>query len=340
MPLTLDADVRHRAETVKAAMAPTYALCAAALVYVVLTWPEPNRTPLAVLFCLGATSMAVLDRLPLEAVVRSRWCEHFFVGWSVGDLALISTAVALDGGVASPLILVFFFPLVFTSLSYPPQSIAIVYGTAVGAYVLVGLAATVDPEPAHVFMGAAAIGLAPWIGFRQARTEGRRRRDLTLMSRTDPLTGLLNHTAFQQRLEHELAQAAAAGRQVALVALDIDHFKAVNDRLGHASGDAALRSVAAAIRGAVRPWDPCGRMGGDEFLIALPGVDIERAERVAARVRAAACDSSVEITVSAGIAVFPDHARGQEELMGHADAALYRSKREGRDRTVAYAPAG
>jgi diguanylate cyclase (GGDEF)-like protein len=127
---------------------------------------------------------------------------------------------------------------------------------------------------------------------------------------------------------------------VALVALDIDHFKAVNDRLGHASGDAALRSVAAAIRGTVRPWDPCGRMGGDEFLIALPGVDIARAQRVAARVRAAACDESVEITVSAGIAVFPDHATEQEELMRHADAALYRSKREGRDRTVAYAPAG
>jgi predicted signal transduction protein with EAL and GGDEF domain len=250
-----EVDLRYRAETVRASMVPTYGVVIAGLLYVTATWGEPHRALIAALFVTGAVSMWILGRLPMAKIVHSRWRELFFVGWSI-DLLLIAVAVAADGGVTSPLAFVFFFPLVFASLSYPPVSIALVYLTAMTSYAVVGLELTPDADPAKVAMGASILALAPFIGFLQARRHGQERHDLTVVSRTDALTGLLNHTAFQERLGEELEYAAAARRPLALIALDVDRFKAVNDRHGHAYGDAALRAVADAIRGAVRPPRP------------------------------------------------------------------------------------
>ncbi len=185
-------------------------------------------------------------------------------------------------------------------------------------------------------MGLAALGLAPFIGFLQAREHVRERRALVRSARTDALTGLLNHTAFQETLTAELDGAWRDGRSLALIALDVDRFKAVNDRFGHAAGDAALRDVAEALRSVVRPSDVCGRMGGDEFMLALPGTGPVAAERVAERLRFAL--SATTVTLSIGIAVFPDHATLRDELMHHADAAMYQAKQRGRDRAATYAP--
>jgi diguanylate cyclase (GGDEF)-like protein len=330
-----EAEIRYRAETVGASMLPTHALCGVGWVYVALTWDEPHRAFLAGLFAVTVVSMLALNRLPLVAIVRSRWREPFFVGWSIGDLLLIAVAVAADGGVNSPLTLTYLFPLLFASLSYPVRSAAAVYATALSSYALVGLAFSPAPDPARVLMGLAALGFAPFTGFLQAREHDRERRALTISARTDALTGLLNHTAFQERLEAELDDAAASGRELALIALDIDHFKTVNDRHGHAAGDAALVEVAAALRSVVRPGDVCGRTGGDEFMLALPGATPRAAQHVADRARFALSGASV--TVSAGIAVFPDHAGDRTALMHFADAAMYASKQRGRNRTTAAA---
>jgi diguanylate cyclase (GGDEF)-like protein len=268
----------------------------------------------------------------MDRIVRTRWREVFFVGWSLADLGLIAVVVALDGGVTSPLTLVYLFPLLFSSLSYPPVSTAIVYGAALSSYALVGL----GEDPARVFMGLASLGLAPFLGFLQAREHKRERRELVHSARTDALTGLLNHTAFQDQLTAELDGAWRDGRSLALIALDVDRFKEVNDHRGHAAGDAALRSVAGALRSVVRPDDVCGRIGGDEFMLALPGTGPVAAERVAERLRLAL--SATPVTVSIGIAVFPDHATLRDELMHHADAAMYTAKQHGRDRAATYAP--
>src|SRR4051794_38370693 len=268
--------------------------------------------------------MIALDRLPLERIVRSRWREPFFVGWSIADLALIAAVVAADGGVASPLVLVYLFPLLYASLSYPLWSTVIVYAAALSSYAFVGLVFTPSPDPARLLMALAALGLAPCIGFLQAREHVRERRELTESARTDALTGLLNHTAFHDGLRAELDAAARDGRSLALIALDVDRFKAVNDRLGHAAGDAALRSVADALRSVVRPDDVCGRLGGDEFMLALPGAGPVAAGRVAERLRLAL--SATSVTVSAGISVFPEHATDLDELMRFADSAMYTSK--------------
>jgi diguanylate cyclase (GGDEF)-like protein len=159
----------------------------------------------------------------------------------------------------------------------------------------------------------------------------------------DPLTGHLNHRAFQERLAQELSRCRRQQTPLALVALDIDDFKIVNDTLGHAAGDDALLRLARAISEDLRPYDLCGRIGGDEFMIALPGTDAEEAAEVVARIRGRAAEVETStgqaLTVSAGIVGFPEHATEQARLMHLADGAMYWSKSHGKDRAFIYSQA-
>ena len=159
----------------------------------------------------------------------------------------------------------------------------------------------------------------------------------------DPLTGLLNHRAFQERLGSELARARREGYEVALVALDLDHFKPINDRCGHAVGDEALRAFARTISTSLRASDIAGRVGGDEFMVAMHGTSVVDAQEVVARLRAALAAITVgptreTLTISAGIAMYPRAAEYQTDLMRFADGAMYWSKSRGRDRVSVYSP--
>jgi diguanylate cyclase (GGDEF)-like protein len=171
-----------------------------------------------------------------------------------------------------------------------------------------------------------------------------RMADELLEALKDPLTGLLNHRAFQERLGEELRRAEREAYPVALIALDIDDFKVVNDAFGHATGDEALRLLTAVIRSELRPFDVCGRVGGDELMIAVVGATCAQAEEVADRLRAGAARielAGVEqpLTISAGIAGFPEHSLAQEELLHLADGAMYWAKLHGKDRTFVYTDA-
>jgi diguanylate cyclase (GGDEF)-like protein len=168
-----------------------------------------------------------------------------------------------------------------------------------------------------------------------------RMADELLEALKDPLTGLLNHRAFQERLEEELRRAERARQPVSLIALDIDDFKVINDTLGHAAGDQALRLLADAIRAELRPGDCCGRIGGDEFTIMLPGANPESADRVVARLRArtgklAVGASEQPLTFSSGIAGYPVHALGKDDLLHLADGAMYWAKSHGKNRSFIY----
>ncbi len=159
----------------------------------------------------------------------------------------------------------------------------------------------------------------------------------------DPLTGLLNHRAFQERLGSELARARREGYEVALVALDVDHFKPINDRCGHAVGDEALRACAHTISASLRASDIAARVGGDEFMVAMHGTSVSEAEEVVARLRSALASITIgptreTLTISAGIAMYPRAAEYQADLMRFADGAMYWSKSRGRDRVSVYAP--
>ncbi|HYI18709.1 MAG TPA: GGDEF domain-containing protein, partial [Solirubrobacteraceae bacterium] len=158
----------------------------------------------------------------------------------------------------------------------------------------------------------------------QARIDG--------LDRQDPLTGALNHRGLHDALHEMLESARDQGTKIALVEVDIDHFERLNDSRGHAAGDEVLRIAARVIGGELRPTDVCGRIGGDEFLLALPDSDAWGAERVVERLRQAIGaaplpEGSPRLEFSAGIAEFPRDARDQVGLMRLAEGALYRAKR-------------
>lgn len=167
------------------------------------------------------------------------------------------------------------------------------------------------------------------------------RAELKSLASIDALTGMANRRAFRGTLRAELRRAERERYSVALVALDLDHFKDVNDEQGHAAGDEALCGVAEAIRAELRPSDACGRIGGDEFMVALPRTDGANAVRVVERLRAGVAALGLGpagrmVTLSIGVAESPAHSLGDEELMRMADLALYRAKEGGRNRHEVY----
>ena len=163
------------------------------------------------------------------------------------------------------------------------------------------------------------------------------------LAHEDPLTGLPNKRAFDTRFETELRRAAREYYPVALVVLDLDHFKQINDTWGHPVGDEALVRLAHHIEAELRAGDICGRVGGDEFVLALVRADAHSAERVLGRLDGALEDVAVgpageRLAFSAGIAEFPRHATEREQLVRCADAALYWGKGHGRGRAAIYTP--
>ena len=155
---------------------------------------------------------------------------------------------------------------------------------------------------------------------------------------TDPLTGLANRRLLDDRLTMALARARRDDAAMAVIYLDLDGFKKINDTLGHGGGDALLKLVAERLTETVRDGDTVARLGGDEFAIALSQVqDADDASAVAAKVILSVArpyliaKHPVHVTASAGIAVYPAHGRDAESLMKSADAALYEAKRAGKN---------
>jgi two-component system cell cycle response regulator len=167
------------------------------------------------------------------------------------------------------------------------------------------------------------------------------------LSVTDPLTGAWNYRYFSRRFEQEIERSRRFGRVLALLMLDIDHFKSVNDRFGHQRGDEVLVEFARRVTGSVRDIDTFARYGGEEFVLILPETNLEGGLAAAEKLRlgthkAPFCgkgpDGGVRLTVSIGVACFPEHATQPEELLRAADEALYEAKLQGRDRVVTAGP--
>ena len=154
------------------------------------------------------------------------------------------------------------------------------------------------------------------------------------MAHTDGLTGVANRRMFDAALGRDLARSARNHTSLSLLLLDVDHFKAFNDRHGHVAGDDALRAVAEVLSIHSRAFDLVARYGGEEFAVVLPDCEVGEAVVIAERLRLAVADADVAepVTVSVGVAAFPEHAVDAERLLQAADEALYASKRDGRDR--------
>ncbi len=159
------------------------------------------------------------------------------------------------------------------------------------------------------------------------------------LSITDGLTGLWNYRYFQMNFDKEIERATRFQRPLALLILDLDKFKSVNDRHGHQRGDAVLVELATRVKGAIREVDTLARYGGEEFVLILPETDLEGATLAAAKICdmvrqrrfGAAGEEPIRVTVSIGVAVFPEHSRSAADLIRCADAALYAAKEAGRD---------
>jgi diguanylate cyclase (GGDEF)-like protein len=165
----------------------------------------------------------------------------------------------------------------------------------------------------------------------------KKNEELELLSTTDSLTGLSNHRSLMQRLDAEVARFKKEKRGFSVLVGDVDHFKQYNDAFGHPAGDEVLQRIAEIMRESTRKNDCCARYGGEEFVIVLPDTSaadaLDTAEHIRARV-AAKKFSGRKMTLSIGVATFPDDADDAEAIIAVADEALYQAKREGRDRTV------
>ena len=159
-------------------------------------------------------------------------------------------------------------------------------------------------------------------------------------ARTDPLTGLQNRRGFEESFGAEVERAKREGRSLTVLLGDLDHFKSLNDRMGHPAGDAALVRVGQLLLSALRRPDPVARTGGEEFALILPGAAGEEAWGIAERLRASVeqtfRNQAVELTISLGLAQFPQDGDTADRLLDAADQALYAAKRLGRNRSVIF----
>jgi diguanylate cyclase (GGDEF)-like protein len=186
-------------------------------------------------------------------------------------------------------------------------------------------------------MVSATLLLFSFVGMFVAESKRRLHEE----TRIDSLTGLRNRRALEEIALHEVSISRTTGRSLAMLMMDVDHFKRLNDTWGHTLGDRALRAIGGVLLTVTGADDRVMRMGGEEFAVLLPGYDMESAARVAERMRATVeglrlneNDEIATFTVSIGVGVWRDSERGWNDMLRRADVALYRAKREGRNRVV------
>jgi diguanylate cyclase (GGDEF)-like protein len=510
-------EIQTRLDSVKVGVWLSVVVCIGGALYAVETWDRPDRVLILAITALGLLSAPLVMALPLERIVRSRYCEVFFVAWSVADIILIATIAGIDGGSRSAYMLLLVLPFLFAALTYPARTIGVVGLAALVAFFVVafGVGGGFPLNGFGLFAGACVALLSAW----EARNQSAGRRHLaetaTALSRSeessrlqarqqsevarfgqmaiqgtkidelsaeasriltgvleidyggvmkllpggdelllvaadglpeelignarvpadlrtqsgfalatgqatvvddwsketrfpqselqksqgmqsaaivlikgqgqpygmigagsrklhdfsqgdvdcmqaianvlanaierraseqrtqhealhDPLTGLPNRNLFLDRLQHALSNAARRDTAIAVLFLDLDQFKLVNDSLGHAAGDELLAAVAPRIEQALRPSDTVARFGGDEFAVLAEDIGNERgATRIAERIAEALARPFILrerehfVSASAGIAISAGR-EAPEALIRDADSALYRAKERGR----------
>jgi len=290
----------------------------------------------AVAFCsavIAAVYWLGRDSLP-------RWT--LVLGVALGT-AMISFGVYINGeraGGAAALNEVYYvWPVVFAAYYFPVR-VLIAELALVGACYAIALH-VISPGPIALtrwlIVVTMLVGVGGLISRLQARVDDLVSR-LSDTARRDALTGLLNRRGFEERLDAELARATRAERPLALILGDVDHFKTVNDRLGHPAGDAVLLRVASVLEGVGRRGDTVARFGGEEFVFIVPDADADMAFELAERARVALertfADEPIPLTASFGTVAFPHDGTTADSLLETADRALYAAKHSGRNRST------
>src|SRR5215217_2616492 len=281
----------------------------------------------------------------LHLLTMDRWMERtdrpelVAFGTLLTMMLVLVVAAVGTGGPTSPVLPWFALVPAMATLRFRLAVSVALAGAAALLILAVGFA--VNPAAAldyPVPMIAALVMVANIVGVSTALMWGElEHRDRAVL---DPLTGLLNRASLKSRAAEIEQQARLTDGAVAVVLLDLDRFKRVNDEFGHERGDAVLRDAAYEIRKSLRSFELVYRIGGEEFLLLLPGADLDGGIEIAERVRAAvsvARPGDIEMTLSAGVATAAGEDVRYDALFRAADLALLRAKREGRDQVVAAA---
>jgi len=284
--------------------------------------------------------VAVVFALTQRQLESSPRTEHrMFLAWFLSEVA-IAAGVALSGGPRSAAVGWLALPIVTLGARFGKQGVTA--GVALTSVLLLAVTIGVHPDyaiqhpPSFVFpfallVGAALLSVALMESDRHYRSA----------SVIDPLTSMLNRNALRSRVSELSHQAVVIRQPIAVLVADVDAFKQINDEHGHDAGDAVLRDLAYRIRKRLRAFDLAYRLGGEEFVILLPGADAEQAVGVAEELRSMVADEPVgglEVTMSFGVAVSDPGSFDYDSLFRIADRALYAAKRQGRNQVTLAGP--
>jgi diguanylate cyclase (GGDEF)-like protein len=286
---------------------------------------------------LGLLAISAVNTQTLEWRVRRSARPEYHVAVSIVlSQALVAAAAAFTGGPKSVILPLVAVPTAFAAPRFrTPVAIA-----ASGIGLLLTLVATLGLHPAATIADPAPVIVACAVivgvsAAAQALTGAELQyRDTAIL---DPLTGLLNRQGLDRRFDELAEQARLTGAPISLLVCDVDHFKAINDAHGHAMGDAVLRDIAYRLRKQMRSFELIYRIGGEEFLVVLPGAALPEARALAERLCQRTRDSEshgVSVTVSVGVSTLWGDEVKFSRLFALADKALYAAKASGRDRVA------
>ena len=324
----LDMDARLKPMRALAFVVLAAALVAAALAGDVGWW---SMAP------LGA---AVAGFALAERGLEQRRRPEFVVAaaWLLAQAA-IALSIALSGMVGSPATSWLVLPVVTLPARFNSRGVAV--GVAATAVLMLLSTVALEPgaaadDPAQVLFPLALLTGVAILSIALMKSDMQHRGDAII----DPLTGLLNRGALRARIPEIAAQAAINQRPVGLVVLDLDRFKAINDGHGHSVGDTVLREVAYRLRKQLRAYDLAYRLGGEEFLVLLPGADLKQSSAIAEELRDALATAPLAgllCTVSCGVSASLPGNLDYEAVFAAADRALYEAKAAGRNQVCALA---
>lgn len=315
----------------------------AAVTLLATVLPHPAQLETVGFLADGALQLVaglVILALPRD-LRRARWLPGAIV--VVGILA-VTAAVYFNGERQGgpPFFNEFFYvwPAFYIGYFFGPRGIAASLALLAALYagVLISIDLATSEAVTRWIVTASVVAFTAIALHMLRRRIDRLVTQLRETARTDPLTMLLNRRGFDERFQLELERARRTATPVALLVADLDRFKMLNDRYGHAAGDAALASVGQTLVLGCRSIDTVARVGGEEFAILLPVTGaqggLELAERLRADVAGVKDDGDRALTISVGVVEFPRDGETPHELMREADRAMYRAKALGRDRTV------
>ena len=320
---------RERLVDMSARVKKARTISAAALgTALIASTPWVGWAPLALLALAGANLAIIEGRL-----ARARRPEYVAAASMFFLQCVVAGGVGLTGGPTSPLIAWIVVPTAVVAARFRRH---VVFAFAASAVlVAVGPVVATDPHaflhnPVPVFATLGLLVSIVAVTMALMNAEIQHREDAVI----DPLTGLLNRKALESRFQELEMQARQSEASVCVIAVDLDRFKTVNDAHGHPRGDDVLRDVTYEMRKRLRTCELMYRIGGEEFLIVLPGVDLPEGVAVAERLRQAVADTKpagLDVTISLGVATASGSDVTRERLLGAADRALYEAKDAGRN---------